>query len=82
MVRTVQPSLYVYFTFYLFSGDPVKFHAQFLVVCIEYNDCFSTTDLISYARLGSISRKTFVIASQLPESNEIIYQSIQWTEKN
>uniref|UniRef100_A0A1B6M6M6 tRNA-splicing endonuclease subunit Sen34 n=1 Tax=Graphocephala atropunctata TaxID=36148 RepID=A0A1B6M6M6_9HEMI len=65
----------------VYPGDPVKFHAQFLVVCKEYNESFSSVDFISYARLGSISRKTFVIATKPMNSEDILYQSIQWAEK-
>ncbi|XP_046673420.1 tRNA-splicing endonuclease subunit Sen34 [Homalodisca vitripennis] len=66
----------------VYPGDPVKFHAQFLVVCKDYNETFSTVDFISYARLGSISRKTFVIATKPSDSENVVYQSIQWAEKS
>ncbi|XP_054269189.1 tRNA-splicing endonuclease subunit Sen34-like [Macrosteles quadrilineatus] len=66
----------------VYPGDPVKFHAQFLIVCIESNSNIPPSDLIAYARLGSTSRKTFVIASKLPDKEDIFYSSFQWNEKS
>jgi tRNA-splicing endonuclease subunit Sen34 len=66
----------------IISGDPVKFHAHFMVVCVQCDNQLSSLELMSYARLGSTARKTFVIASKLPNKEEMLYYSFQWAEKN
>uniref|UniRef100_A0A1B6CWN3 tRNA-splicing endonuclease subunit Sen34 n=1 Tax=Clastoptera arizonana TaxID=38151 RepID=A0A1B6CWN3_9HEMI len=67
--------------FLVYPGDPIKFHAQFIVTCLEAETNFPAKDLIVYGRLGTTTRKTFVFATQLPETEEIVYQSLQWTDK-
>lgn len=62
------------------AGDPVKFHACFIVVCKESNSKISSKDLIIYGRIGSSTRKTIVIASR--NGNAIVYQSLQWIENS
>ncbi|XP_021939720.1 tRNA-splicing endonuclease subunit Sen34 [Zootermopsis nevadensis] len=64
--------------FLLYPGDPVKFHAQFLVICIDRNEALSATDLVALGRLGTSVRKTVILSSLLDDGNSVMYQSLQW----
>lgn len=65
--------------FLVYPGDPVKFHAQFIVVCMEEEAELTTSDLVTYGRLGSSTRKTFVIAT-ISETSCVTYQSLTWAD--
>jgi tRNA-splicing endonuclease subunit Sen34 len=62
----------------LFPGDPIKFHAQFLVICTDKNEALSATDLVALGRLGTSVRKTVVLSSLSDDGNSVMYQSLQW----
>ncbi|XP_034239632.1 tRNA-splicing endonuclease subunit Sen34 [Thrips palmi] len=64
--------------FLVYPGDPVKFHSQFIVVCVPHSQTFSVHQFVTYGRIGSSVRKTFVLASLPPDSSKISYQSIKW----
>jgi len=56
----------------------VKFHAQFLVVCIDSNESLSAADLVALGRLGTSVRKTVVLSSLSDDGDSVMYQSLQW----
>ncbi|KAL1115608.1 hypothetical protein AAG570_005898 [Ranatra chinensis] len=60
----------------IYPGDPVKFHAFAIVQCRDHTDPIPMVDLIAHSRIGSTTRKTFVIASQR-EDGEIAYHSVR-----
>ncbi|XP_069699872.1 tRNA-splicing endonuclease subunit Sen34 [Periplaneta americana] len=64
--------------FLVYPGDPIKFHAQFLVICIDGNDALPATDLVALGRLGTSVRKTVVLSSLSEDGNSVMYQSLQW----
>jgi hypothetical protein len=66
----------IFFSFSFFVGDPVKFHASFIVVCKKIDADISCVDLIVSGRIGSYTKKTFVFASRLGDS--VVYESLQW----
>jgi tRNA-splicing endonuclease subunit Sen34 len=61
-----------------FLGDPIKFHAQFLVICADSNEALPATDLVALGRLGTSVRKTVVLSSLSDDGNIVMYQSLQW----
>jgi tRNA-splicing endonuclease subunit Sen34 len=63
---------------FLFPGDPVKFHAKFLVICTERSEALSATDLVALGRLGTSVRKTVVLSSLSDDGNTVMYQSLEW----
>ena len=65
-------------SFYL--GDPVKFHAQFLVICIERDEVLAPTELVALGRLGTSVRKSVLLASFSEDESSIMYQTLQWNE--
>jgi len=64
--------------FLVYPGDPVKFHAQFLVVCIDSSESLSAADLVALGRLGTSVRKTVGLSSLSDDGNSVMYQSLQW----
>lgn len=66
--------------FLVYPGEPIKFHAFFIVVCVLPETELSLIDIIMHARLGTMTKKTFVIAS-LNKYDEITYSSFEWTGK-
>lgn len=63
--------------FLVYPGDPAKFHAQLIIVCLEMSTELTAADVVSYCRVGSSSRKTLVMAT-LNEDSCVIYQSLSW----
>jgi tRNA-splicing endonuclease subunit Sen34 len=56
--------------FLVYPGDPSNFHSQFILVCVEDKtslDSFSLKQLITYARMATSVKKTFLIAYYRPE---------------
>lgn len=66
--------------FLVYPGDPVKFHAQFIVVCQGVKSGMTALDLITLGRLGSSTRKTPVVATFDQQSSTVVYNSISWAE--
>ncbi|PSN33817.1 hypothetical protein C0J52_19369 [Blattella germanica] len=64
--------------FLAYPGDPIKFHSQFMVTCIDGNTPLTTTELIALGRMGTSVRKTVVLASLSHDGTSVQYQSLQW----
>ncbi|XP_042884175.1 tRNA-splicing endonuclease subunit Sen34-like [Penaeus japonicus] len=65
--------------FLVYPGDPVLFHAKFIVKCVEDIDQVNTLDLVTWSRIGTSTKKTLVVASLGPK-REVEYKSYQWVE--
>lgn len=65
-------------TFLVYPGDPMKFHAQYIVLCRDQDQPMTGTELAAICRLGTSVRKSIVLAT-LDNEGEINYQTIQWT---
>ena len=65
------------------TGDPVKFHAQYIVLCRDSSAQMFGSDLILNGRMGCSTRKTFVIASKDSDKEDdvINYLSFEWFSK-
>lgn len=59
-------------------GDPAKFHAEFIVLCVENQETLSAKDIVTLGRIGTSTKKTFAFATELGGS--IVYQSLQWMD--
>lgn len=64
--------------FLAYPGDPLQFHAHYVVIVKSEEDKMLPFDLISYGRLGVTVKKTPVIAVIYSVSNTIKYISIDW----
>nr|CAD7202290.1 unnamed protein product [Timema douglasi] len=65
--------------FLVYPGDPVKFHAQFLIICVERSSALPMSEIVAFGRLGSSVRKTVVIASPSSDQKSVVFQSINWS---
>ncbi|KAG8192998.1 hypothetical protein JTE90_028118 [Oedothorax gibbosus] len=66
--------------FLAYEGDPLKYHALFIVVCKGPLDRFQGSDIVVYGRLGHQVKKTVALASVNAEGN-VEYISINWEHK-
>nr|CAG4641288.1 EOG090X0G6M [Eulimnadia texana] len=64
--------------FLAYPGDPVKFHAHYIVVCLERTTKLTPKFLVGKGRLGSNVKKTVLLCS-LNDNDDVIYQSLQWS---
>lgn len=60
-----------------YLGDPLRFHAQFIVKCMD-KTIMKPKEIIACGRLGQSVRKT-VVLSYFSEDNQLCFQSVQWT---
>lgn len=65
--------------FLVYPGDPVLFHAKFIVKCVEDVDQVNIHDLVTWSRIGTSTKKTLVVAS-LGSTKKVEYKSYQWVE--
>ncbi|KAK6628475.1 hypothetical protein RUM43_002290 [Polyplax serrata] len=61
-----------------YPGDPIKFHAFFVIICLEKCKKLQMQNIITYGRLGQSVKKT-VVLSYLDNNDKVSYQSIQWS---
>lgn len=64
----------------MLTGDPLKYHALFIVVCKSQEDKFQGSDIVVYGRLGHQVKKTVALAS-LNDDGNVEYISINWEHK-
>lgn len=60
----------------VYKGDPLMFHANFIVKCVHDIKQVDITDLITCARIGTSTKKTLVLAEIDSEKN-VNYKSFQ-----
>lgn len=63
--------------FLAYPGDPLRYHALYIVVCILPSKHFTPMDLIVYGRLGTQVKKTVILASYSSD-NTLQYISLKW----
>ncbi|ROJ25337.1 tRNA-splicing endonuclease subunit Sen34 [Anabarilius grahami] len=74
--------------FLVYPGDPLRFHAHFIALCISMDEELPLCDILSIARLGSNVKKTVLLCS--PQSRnetgkdesvegDVVYSSLQWS---
>uniref|UniRef100_A0A671MLV5 tRNA-splicing endonuclease subunit Sen34 n=1 Tax=Sinocyclocheilus anshuiensis TaxID=1608454 RepID=A0A671MLV5_9TELE len=62
--------------FLVYPGDPLRFHAHFIALCISMDDELPLCDILAIARLGSNVKKTVLLCS--PVEGDVVYSSLQW----
>lgn len=60
------------------SGDPLRFHAHFIAVCLSADESVCLLDILAVARLGSNVKKTVLLCSAGPDA-DVLYTSVQWS---
>ncbi|XP_030622822.1 tRNA-splicing endonuclease subunit Sen34 [Chanos chanos] len=65
----------------VYPGDPLRFHAHFIAVCVSMDAQMQLYDILSIARLGSNVKKTVLLCSpgNSEEEEEVVYTSLQWS---
>ncbi|CAH2319235.1 tRNA-splicing endonuclease subunit Sen34 [Pelobates cultripes] len=63
--------------FLVYPGDPMRFHAHFIIICYPYNKDIPMTDIITAGRLGTNVKKTVLLCS--PNEGTVNYTSLQWS---
>ncbi|KAH0626475.1 hypothetical protein JD844_001469, partial [Phrynosoma platyrhinos] len=64
--------------FLVYPGDPMRFHAHYIALCVSQDTPLSLCDIISAGRLGTNVKKTVLICSA-GKDGTVIYTSLQWT---
>ncbi|XP_034021351.1 tRNA-splicing endonuclease subunit Sen34 [Thalassophryne amazonica] len=64
--------------FLVYPGDPLRFHAHFIAVCLTLDESVPLLDVLAVARLGSNVKKTVLLCSPL-EDGSVTYTSLQWS---
>lgn len=60
------------------SGDPLRFHAHFIAVCLSVDESLCLLDVLAVARLGSNVKKTVLLCSPGMDGG-VLYTSLQWS---
>ncbi|XP_028650376.1 tRNA-splicing endonuclease subunit Sen34 [Erpetoichthys calabaricus] len=64
----------------VYPGDPLRFHAHFIAVCVPLDKETPFSDYLSLSRLGSNVKKTILLCSpSQTDANYVHYTSIQWS---
>ncbi|XP_008424975.1 tRNA-splicing endonuclease subunit Sen34 [Poecilia reticulata] len=64
--------------FLVYPGDPLRFHAHFIAVCLALDESICLLDVLCVARLGSNVKKTVLLCSPAPDG-PVRYTSLQWS---
>ncbi|XP_053479520.1 tRNA-splicing endonuclease subunit Sen34 [Ictalurus furcatus] len=70
----------------VYPGDPLRFHAHFIALCLPMDEKLPLCDILAIARLGSNVKKTVILCSPQDTSDsgeeieeEVVYSSLQWS---
>ncbi|CAH1967487.1 unnamed protein product [Acanthoscelides obtectus] len=64
--------------FLVYFGDPICYHAVFIVKCVTDSESFSSSELVAHGRLGTSVRKRFVLASVV--DGTVCYVTVSWID--
>ncbi|XP_076591137.1 tRNA-splicing endonuclease subunit Sen34 isoform X2 [Chaetodon auriga] len=64
--------------FLVYPGDPLRFHAHFIAVCLSLEESVCLLDVLAVARLGSNVKKTVLLCSPGTDGR-VLYTSLQWS---
>ncbi|XP_053177527.1 tRNA-splicing endonuclease subunit Sen34 [Scomber japonicus] len=64
--------------FLVYPGDPLRFHAHFIAVCVSLDESVCLLDVLAIARLGSNVKKTVLLCSP-GAGGGVAYTSLQWS---
>lgn len=64
--------------FLVYPGDPASYHSQYILVCMEDSPSLTLKQLITYARMATSVKKTFLIAF-IKNSTTLNFLSINWS---
>ncbi|XP_072345225.1 tRNA-splicing endonuclease subunit Sen34 [Scyliorhinus torazame] len=61
----------------IYPGDPMRFHAHFIAICVPYEEGLPLHDTVTAGRLGSNVKKTVLLCS-VTKDKTVIYTSLRW----
>ncbi|XP_030599479.1 tRNA-splicing endonuclease subunit Sen34 isoform X2 [Archocentrus centrarchus] len=64
--------------FLVYPGDPLRFHAHFIAVCVTLDESICLLDVLAVTRLGSNVKKTVLLCSPGADGG-VCYTSLQWS---
>eukprot|EP01080_Neovahlkampfia_damariscottae_P004547 gene4547-7931_t len=64
--------------FLIYGGDPLNYHAQFIVLCLEPNEFFQTHKIASLGRLGNTVKKDILLSTYDENVNCCDYLIMKW----
>ncbi|XP_060929844.1 tRNA-splicing endonuclease subunit Sen34 [Limanda limanda] len=64
--------------FLVYPGDPLRYHAHFIAVCLSLDESLCVLDVLAAARLGSNVKKTVLLCSPGTDG-AVRYTSLQWS---
>lgn len=65
-------------TYLAYPGDPFRYHAHYKVHIVDWENTMEPLELVSIGRVGNIVRKTALLASVDPSTDEVRFISINW----
>lgn len=68
--------------FLVYLGDPILFHAVFIVKCLENeNQLMNVSEIVSLGRLGHSVKKKFVLAAATSD-DQVKYITTDWLDND
>uniref|UniRef100_UPI00398E6ED3 tRNA-splicing endonuclease subunit Sen34-like n=1 Tax=Pristiophorus japonicus TaxID=55135 RepID=UPI00398E6ED3 len=64
--------------FLVYPGDPMRYHAHYIAICVPYKTDLPLQDTVTAGRLGSNVKKTVLLCS-VTEAERIVYTSLRWS---
>nr|XP_061811901.1 tRNA-splicing endonuclease subunit Sen34-like [Nerophis lumbriciformis] len=64
--------------FLVYPGDPLRFHAHFIALCVRADQDVALSDLLAISRLGSNVKKTVLLCSPRDDGG-VTYSSLAWS---
>ncbi|KPP69628.1 hypothetical protein Z043_111597 [Scleropages formosus] len=62
----------------VYPGDPLRFHAHFIALCVALETALPLCDVLALSRLGVNVKKTVLLCSPSSEGT-VAYTSLQWS---
>ncbi|XP_041038307.1 tRNA-splicing endonuclease subunit Sen34 [Carcharodon carcharias] len=63
--------------FLVYPGDPMRFHAHYIAICLPFGTGQPLQDTVTAGRLGSNVKKTILLCS-VTEQERVVYTSVCW----
>lgn len=60
-------------------GDPLKYHSHFIATVFDINKIISPMDIITFGRLGTTVKKSYMLCSWNQQEDKAIYFCLEWS---
>ncbi|CAG8830683.1 1137_t:CDS:2, partial [Gigaspora rosea] len=62
----------------LYPGDPLRYHSHFIATIIDMNKEISPMDIITFGRMGTAVKKSYMLCSWDMNEDKAVYVCIEW----